>query len=357
MQKRFVISQVVCNCTLAKNVARFSSPPLGLLIVVVLISALSATASARELSSFNEIKSAVFATPYEALPQYKVTKKKFGAKGDRENNHLLAAARRTLSSTADLLEFPHGQKLFNANGICFAGVWSIDSPSPYTGQFSTGTHSLVIARASVALSGTKQRDRRAFGFALKLFPGINEEQASATKNVFVMHSLGGTRAKHVLNLALDNEPSLGSIPSLGKLGTVLRMQSDLERADAEAGANPPQAAFRPISALAVDDASPSTVLPRWLRLVASEEMPRVDENDFRDELRVENYPNNTLIYRIDVASNQPPNGVDGKETGKKISKKKADWQTIGELRLNESITSPACDQTLHFAHPTNASDQ
>ena len=321
-------------------------------MIIILVCFLSDTAFAQDQSRFRDIKNAVFLQPYETLPNYKVSKKKFGSKGDNENNNLLAAARRTLSSRADLLDFPHGQKLFNANGICFAGVWSIDSPSIYTGQFEQGSQSLVIARASVALSGTRRGDKRAFGFALKLFPGMNEERATETINVFVMHSLSGTRARHILGLSLDNAPTLGSLPPLTQLGTVLRMQSDLERADAEAGAKPPQVAFRPITALAVGEEGVTPVSPHWLRLVASEEMPRINEDDFRDELRVENYPNNTLIYRIDVASDQPPSDSKGEEANKKISKKQAQWQTIGRLILDESITSEVCDKRLHFPHPS-----
>lgn len=336
--------------------ARVSNPQTTCLIII-LVTGLSNTAFAQEQSRFIDIKNAVFTQPYETLPQYKVSKKKFGSKGDNDKNHLLAAARRTLSSRADLLDFPHGQKLFNANGICFSGVWSIDASSPYTGQFKQGSQSLVIARASVALSGTKRGDKRAFGFALKLFPGMDEEQATETINVFVMHSLSGTRARHVLGLRLDNAPSLGSLPSLTQLGTVLRMQSDLERADAEAGAKPPQVAFRPVTELAVGDEGVTPVSPRWLRLVASDEMPRIDEDDFRDELRVENYPNNTLVYRIDVASPRAPAANEGEDTTKKISKKKAQWQTIGRLILNESITSEVCDRQLHFPHPSSGDDQ
>jgi len=70
---------------------------------------------------------------------------------------------------------------------------------------------------------------------------------------------------------------------------------------------------------------------------------RADQNDFRDELRVENYPDKQIVYAIEVA--EPLN--------QKNRKRDASWQTIGQLVLNESVTSDACDTRLHFTHPKN----
>lgn len=292
---------------------------------------------AYEGNRYNDIKQQVFNTPYSVLPHYQVSKKLFGKSGNGSNNHLLTAARRTLTSKEDLLDFPQGQKLLQANGICFAGLWIIDSPSDYSGQFHYPTKTPVIARASVALSGTLHTDIRAFGFALKLFP--EPEKISPTLNAFVINSMGGARSRYALDYVMDNAPSLGSLPSFTQLTTAYRLLRDLKRADKMTGSKKPDISFRPITHLARDDQQGKVVAPTWLRLTAATGLPRIDKSDFRNELRVKLYPQHTLTWVIEVASDK-----DG-------DKSNTHWQTIGKLVFNESITSKACDQRLHFSHP------
>lgn len=300
----------------------------------------SQLALAYEGSSYSTIQQTIFRNPYNELPHYRVEKKLFGKSGRSEKNHLLRAAKRTLTTKDDLLKFPQGQKLLQANGICFAGEWIVDTDSPYSGQFQNATRSLVIARASVALSGTEQSDKRAFGLALKLFPTSDADSIVPTLNAFVMHSMGGLRTKHVLDLAVDNEPPLGALPSFSQLGAAYRLLRDLEAADKMISKAKPDVNYRPVTHWAEYGSNELVTTPRWLRLRAPAELPRVDKRDFREELRVEHYPQQKLIWLIEVA-------------GDKNSKKSdADWLTIGKLVFNESITSPACDKQLHFAHPT-----
>ena len=291
-------------------------------------------------SSYNEIKQVIFSTPYSSLPHYQVNKKLFGNSGNSETNLLLQAARRTLTIKDDLFDFPQDQKLLQANGICFAGKWVIDKPSPYSGQFRYPTRSPVIARASVALSGTLQSDIRAFGLALKLFPGQDPDKPAPTLNAFVLNSMGGVRSKHVLDLSLDNAPPLGSLPSWGHVTTAYRLLRDLKAADKIVSKTKPDVSFRPVTQLAEYASNGPIVSPTWLRLRAPDELPRVDQTDFRDELRVQHYPQQQLIWLIEVAHDE----------GR--GKSKAQWQPIGKLIFSESITSQACDQRLHFAHPT-----
>ena len=75
------------------------------------------------LSRFENLKRVIFETPYTELPNYQVKLKTFGKSGKGEENKLLVAARRTLNDDRDLIDFPGGQKLLQANGICFAGQW------------------------------------------------------------------------------------------------------------------------------------------------------------------------------------------------------------------------------------------
>ncbi len=299
-----------------------------------------AAVSGYEGSRFVDIKNQVFAESYLTLPRYRIDKARFGKSGDRLDNQVLQAGLRTLTLQDDLIDFPNDQKLFQANGICFAGEWVIDQASAYTGQFSNPTRTLVIVRASVALNGTEQWHKRAFGMAIKLFPRADADTLVPTQNLFVMHSLGGVKVKHVLDLTLDNAPSLGALPPFSQLGTALRLRKDLELADRKVSTSVPDVAFRPVSHLAEDPAVARVVAPTWVRLRAKDSLPRVDHPDFRDELRTGHYPNSQLIWNIDVA------------TGERSKKKWAQWQHIGKLVLSESITSPICDQRLHFAHPT-----
>ena len=288
---------------------------------------------------FNHIKEVIFNTEYANRPNYQVTRKLFGKASDNANNKLFQAAQRSLNETKDLFDFPAGQKLFNANGICFAGTWQIDSFDPaknnnnFTGLFTPLTTEPVIVRASVALSGTKQKDKRAFGMAIKFFPKGYE----TSLNAFVLNSFGGVRNKHVLNLSLDNEPRLGSLPKLSDVRTALRIKKELEKADRESGAKKPKYAFRPITHLAGNEDTRVVNSPKWLRLSPLTK-ERVDANDFRDELAINSYVQKQIVYTIQVAA-------DAK------SKSKAQWQTIGKLLLEESVTSVACDQRLHFQHP------
>jgi len=304
--------------------------------------------------SFEYIRDQVFSDPYEELPVYKINKKNFGSSGDRSDNHVLQAGRRSLELEQNLFDFPNQQKLFQANGICFAGSWVIDQSSEFTGLFSEGTQVAVIARASVALDGTLQKHKRAFGMAIKLFPvnRSNAKQATTlqTQNLFVMHSLGGIRTKYVLDLSLDNSPSLGSLPPLRQLRTALRLRKDFELAERqiskEDGKGMVDVSFRPVSHLAEVLADGSLVKeqvsPTWVRLSVDEDLPRVDRNDFRDELRTDNYPESRLIWKIEVAYGDPSH---------KKQKKNADWKSIGKLVLHESVTSATCDQRLFFQHP------
>jgi len=287
------------------------------------------------------LKRAIFEQPYQNLPYYKVTKALFKNGGERPNKHsesqLLRDAKRTLANSTDLLGPERGQKLLQANGICFSGKWRIDQRSEYTGLYQLNTQVPVIARASVSFSGTKQNERRALGLAVKLLPqGLGN---SPSFNLFSLHSVGGVKTKYLLDLSLDNEPPLGRIPRFRDISTALKLKSVLLKADKESGSEKPSVTYRTIAPLAsYREAKP--IAPHWIRFSPANEV-RIDRDDFRDELRVENYPNQRLIYRIEVGSND------------RLKKSKAQWQTIGELVLTESVTSKACDTQLHFAHPKN----
>lgn len=297
----------------------------------------STVSAAQSQNRYQSLKDVIFATPYDSLPYYKVSKALFKSKQKGAESRLLKDARRTLSSSDDLLGKDRGQKLLQANGICFAGEWVIDQDSNFTGLYRKTTRVPVIARASASFSGTKQNERRALGLAVKLLP--DDLGASASLNVFALHSVGGVKTKYLLDLSLDNEPPLGRIPRFQDISTALKLKSELLKADKEAGSETPSVTFRTVAPLA-EYKEQNTTAPQWLRFSAANDI-RIDKQDFRDELRVEHYPNGQLIYKIEVADQI------------KQKKSKAQWQTIGQLVLNESVTSKACDTQLHFAHSKN----
>jgi hypothetical protein len=92
----------------------------------------------------------------------------------------------------------------------------------------------------------------------------------------------------------------------------------------------------PISELGLQDGE-AAVTPIWMKIEAADGMPRIDAEDFRDELNIANYPEG-LRFSISVASQ-------GKRFGDKV------WQKIGFIDVEESVVSESCDHRLHFAHP------
>ncbi len=309
------------------------------LFLLLIISILSVTTFAYTGSSFNDIRDTVFSDPYSKLPYYKVNKDLFGPGGNRDDNRLRQAARRTLSIQDDLYDFPGGQKLLQPNGICFSGRWIVDQESNYTGQLSSATQSLVIARASVSLSETRQGYKRSFSMAVKIFPTENPDVIVKTLNLFTMESVTGSHKDHFLDAIMDNAPPLGGLPSFKNLGLSTRIYNDMKAVDSELSPGGPNLSYRPVSHLSIDADVETAIYPKWLRLRIAENTPRVDADDFREELRVENYPQQRLVWQIDVADYT------------KGGKSNALWKNIGKLLLNTSVTSNTCDDRLHFAHP------
>jgi hypothetical protein len=292
-------------------------------------------------SSWKSIYEVIFNEAYASLPQYTIDKTRFGPKNDDQKNELKKAAHRTLTIREDLYNFPDGQKLLQANGICFAGEWIIDQETAYTGVLANGSRYPVIIRASVSLNGTKYKDKRAFAMAIKVFPTEDRDASVETLNFFVMETIAGKRRQYFLQTVFDNAPNLGGIPAFSELGLALRLQSDFKAVDKELSPAEPDLAFRPISHLArtPDNSGKETTSPKWLRLSIAENISKQDIDDFRDELKLENYPSQQLIWDINVADEH----VNGKSS--------ATWQALGRIVLTESIESKPCDAQLHFAHP------
>src|SRR5207244_730684 len=84
------------------------------------------------------------------------------------------------------------------------------------------------------------------------------------------------------------------------------------------------------------EADPSrAVSPRWMLITGAADVARVDAKDFRDELRLANYP---AGLRFDIRT---------ADVGTRIGPKA--WQTIGTIEITSDALSDSCDHRLHFS--------
>ncbi len=273
--------------------------------------------------SFPETWAATTSGPYDSLPEYRTSYSKFFSDGV---DLLANSVERTLHDQDDVL--PRFQKLVHPIGICFAGTWKITAPSPYTGYFANGSDGLIIVRASEAMGVAEAGNFRAFGLAGKIFPtnDANDQTPYPTANFFTIDDLGGADSDSFLDLPKSNEPATSiHLSQLGMLATITKIARTFSAADS----NPGIRQVYEISELTVGPQAAQT--PHWMALV-SENDERTGDADFRDELRLANYPGG-LVFGIQVA------GDDGT------------FRRIGEIRLTKEALSDGCDHVLHFHHP------
>jgi hypothetical protein len=274
---------------------------------------------------FQAVWDIVQSNPYKELPQNQVS---FNKLFTWHKNIILEDAKRTLSNRADIL--PSFEKLAHPNGICLKGTWNIEKENPFSGYFKQGSQALIIARASSAMSNTKQGEIRAFGLAGKLFPTTNPSKINSqpSANFFVIDDLGGTEAKNFTDVALTNTPPLTTnIELLKHIAYGLKVNSAFKEADK----NPSRRQLYEISELGEKGAIKT---PKWIRVKAQSSINK-NSKDFRDELKING--SKKLIFTIEVAEKKREN--------KKV------WQKIGTITFDKSVTSYACDQQLHFHHP------
>lgn len=281
-------------------------------------------------STFIDVWEQVISDPYDK-PQHKVTFWSFFCCGV---NKLLEASIRTIKDDSDIL--PHFDKLLHPNGACLSGIWHITEDNPYSGYFEKGSEGLIIARASVALSETTRGNYRGFGMAGKIYPTndpLHTEELQ-TANFFVIDNLAGTLADHYTDVGLINEPEITPHPGIFLLLPVaITAAVSLGLADR----NPGIRQLYPISELGLSDTSLAKT-PEWMKIQASPNQIKVDEEDFRDELDVINYTDEQLYFDIFV-------------TTEDSTREKKDWLKIGYILFDDFIISESCDHRLHFQHP------
>jgi hypothetical protein len=274
--------------------------------------------------SFSDIWTVLKSDPYSQLPQTKISYFKLS---NSKENLILKNAIRTLNNHADILE-PF-EKLAHPNGICFSGIWKIDTPNIYSGYFKNSSKALIIARASTALSNTTNNSTRAFGFAGKIFPTTNPNQISkpASANFFLIDDLGGTNAKYYRNVSLTNEPKISiTYEVIKNMFYAMKLSSTFKEADK----NPTIRQVYEISNLGNDE---NIITPKWMKIKISK-AEKIKTKDFRDELKIQKGKH--LIFDIFVAN--------------KILNTKKQWQKIGNINFDTSVISKSCDQRLHFHH-------
>ena len=256
---------------------------------------------------------------------------------------IFESAKQIMEDTGDL--YPENKKkLIRYNGICLAGQWKVNAETPYTGYFAKGAEGLIIARASVGFDETTRGEYRSFGMAGKIFPTTNPDEKVTSAHFFLIDDNAGTKRAHYTTAPLLSEAKLSVMNiiastlrdfSMELIRTLKKVEKAQEAADQESKIRQ----LYPISRAGLSDISKAKS-PALLKVVGVPGQARVDRNDFRDELRVENYPTkdgaHELKFHIYVAENR----------------EKPEWQgPIGEINFTEDAVSDACDMRLRFVHP------
>ena len=267
-------------------------------------------------STFNDVKAVAFSGPYAGeLPRHR-------GLGPRTALKFFNDSARNLIDQRDVL--PPFDKLIHANGISYTGVWRIDRDSPYTGYFAPGSEGLLIARASVAGPRIEAGQRRAFGIAGKVYPTMDPDQKVRPGNFVTVSKLSGDRMRHITDYEMTNRPARGLDPAANFISRGIFRLMDTR---------PGWRQLHPMSTLGVSrDAD--VVTPDLMMLKVAEGTPRIDARDFRDELRLEHYPDHRLVYTIDV---------------KNLDERS--WTRLGAIELTEYAISAGGDKRLHFSIP------
>jgi len=277
--------------------------------------------------SFQNVWEEVASAPYKTLPQDSIS---FGKLFTFSKNIILSDAKRTLTEHSDIRK-PF-DKLVHPNGICLKGVWEITQANPYSGYFKNGTHALIIARASSAMTQTKRGEIRAFGLAGKIFPTNNKDKINIehTANFFVIDDLGGTDAAHYTDVVLSNEPQMSTTSEVLKN---LFYALKVAKAFGDADAHPNIRQLYEISELD-EKVKSKSITPKWMKITAKKGQT-VDAEDFRDEFIMTK--GRKMVFNVSVASKE--------NNGEK------EWKEIGTITFDTAIASMSCDHRLHFHHP------
>jgi len=315
-------------------------------------------------SSFVKVREAIFANPYQPLwdgpgkfERFPVTLgsvlKGFLPFG--ESWQLLAAARRTLASEADLRFGPDGKgyrRLLHPNGICLTGTWEIDAETPYSGYFAKGARGLVIARYSTCCTETRRGYTRSLAMVGRVYPTTdrNDARPLPTANFITQEDIGGIKTANINDALLRNAPDTTpwrrglDAPILGLTGLALKIAETKETIRqvyqiAELG----KAAGQP------------TRSPEFLQFRVAPEQPVIagEKLDFRDEVMAQIYdrgdaaPKRKLAFLIETSDHGTTHGTGAIKEWRKIDQ----WRAIGRMTFDEAVASVNGDRVFHVHHP------
>jgi hypothetical protein len=203
-------------------------------------------------------------------------------------------------------------------------VWRIDRDSPYTGYFARGSEGLLIVRFSVAGNRLTRGARRSLGIAGKVFPTMDPNARVMPGNFVTVTRLSGERRRHITDAAPTNFPEVGLDPGANVVNRIIFRLMDTR---------PGYRLLHPLSTLGVP-AGGKVVTPDLLLFRVQEGTPKVDADDFREELRLSHYPNRTLVYTINAKGFADEN-----------------WTQLGTMTFTEDVVSEGGDKRLHFWIP------
>ena len=321
-------------------------------------------------SLYSEVKKAIFANPYQKvwgavgeapLPHYDITAREVYRGFMRgKADHFKQAAIRTVRTCADLRwgDVDKGfRKIIHTNGVALTGTWEISEDNEFSGYFKKGSKGLIISRISCGSSAIMQGTPRAFGFAGKLYPTMDENHTELLKpaSFFALDKLSGCNNKHITDVTMTNGLAVKI------LGTSFPSKLMLLRAGILFGPLDVQGTIRQVYQIAElgKADSEATNTPQFMCLTATEGQPTINEDDFRNELLAHIFdkgnptPQRTLSFDINVSN-------DGKAVGNAVTGSSyhvTDWKKIGTIIFDNAVASYNSDFVLHFPHPRWRTDR
>jgi len=316
-------------------------------------------------SRFSDVRDAVFANPYQKV---------WGAAGEAPFERftstfgsiiyglmrfgvpwvLLAAARRTLGSEADLRWGPDRKgyrRLLHPNGICLTGMWEIHEDTPYTGYFAKASRGLIIARYSTCCTETRRGYTRSLSMVGRIYPTTDRTHRDPlpTANFITQEDIGGDESASINDALLRNAPN--TTVSRRGLGAPILIFSGLAFQIAET-----QPTIRQVYQIAEigKPAGAPTRAPEFMQLSVAPGQPVIagDALDFRDEIMAHIYdrgdaqPKRKLIFRIETSDTGTTRGPGFRER-----REITNWRPIGTITFDEAVASYNGDHVIHFNHP------
>jgi hypothetical protein len=323
-------------------------------------------------SRFGEVRDAVFRNAYQET---------WGRSGERlferfpvttgsalrgllalgEPWQLLAAARRTVASRADLRWGPDGKgyrRLLHPNGICLLGMWEITAETLYTGYFRNRSRGLVVARYSTCCTETRRgHGSRSLAMVGRVYPTTDPEhrQRLTTACFITQEDIGGELSQSINDAVLRNAPDTTPLRRGGGLPVLLATGIALALADRQPSARQ----LYQLAELGKPVGEP-TRAPEFMQLTVVTGQPVIPgaELDFRDEVMAQIYdpgdptPKRSLTFRIETSDRGVThNSIIGQK------REITEWREVGTITFDAAVASYNGDHVLHFNHPPWRNDR